>query len=139
MSESRPTPPYGSARLPQRVRQRPHAWLPGELLVAVHVDLPSGTQPDSVLAELRASVGKILGDVPVDSPRPDADPPLLIPTQRDNQYLLFAQFRLRSTNDRAVKDAVERLNRAGRGGLGNGFELVAATPNWFGAAQQDCQ
>src|SRR5579871_1704581 len=102
MSESRPTPPYGSARLPLRVRQRPHPWVPGELLVAVHVDLPSGTQPDSVLAELRAAVGKILGDVAVESPRPDADAPLLIPTQRDDQHVLFAHFRLRSPNDRAV-------------------------------------
>jgi hypothetical protein len=102
--------------------------------------VPRGTDPGAVLAVLRANVGKILGNIPVESPQAEADPPLLIPTREGDQHLLFAQFRLTSTDARVMRDAIDRLNSEQvRGVFGEGVQVVAATPNWFGAAQQYCE
>lgn len=125
--------------LPQRVRQRPHAWVPGELLVGAHVDMPGDADPGAVVATLRANVRKMLADIPVESPELDNDPPLLVPTGRDNQNLLFVHFRLGTADARVMRQAIRQLNQAAEpGSLGAGVQLIAATPNWFGAAQQDC-
>ncbi|HEX8968839.1 MAG TPA: S8/S53 family peptidase [Chloroflexota bacterium] len=118
---------------------RPIPWVPGEMLLGVHVDLQPGTDPTGIVAELRASVARVLGDIPIAEPVTAAEPPLLVPTLDGDRHLLFGHFTLGSAEPRLMRQAIARLNARGQpGSLGDRFELVAATPNWFGAAQQDC-
>jgi subtilisin family serine protease len=128
-------PHYATRRLPQRVRDRPIPWVPGEMLVGVHVDVPPGTEPSSLVVAIRGIVTKILGDVQIAAPPPD--PPLLIPTLEGQRHLVFAPITLGSPEPRTMRVAIASLNSAdGRAQFeAVGLTPVAATPNWFGASQ----
>lgn len=134
MNYDAPEPKYATSRLPQRVRDRPIPWVPGEMLMGVQVDVPEGSA-DKVLAEIRRIATEVLGDVRV-APAAE-DPPLLIPAGEGPRHLVFAPITLGSPQPRTMRDAVARLNSAdGRARFeGAGLQPVAATPNWFGAAQ----
>lgn len=121
-------------RLPQRVHVRPIPWVPGEMLMSVQTDVP-GESPDNVVAGIRKIVVDVLGDIQIEEPK--GDQPLLIPTMKDQGQLAFAPVTLSSREPRAMRDAISRLNSDdGRQRFeGVGLHPVAATPNWFGAAQ----
>jgi hypothetical protein len=135
MNDDTSTRHYAPRRFPQRVRYRPIPWVPGEMLVSVQADVPGDSPPESVVAAIRKVVAEILGDVQIDAP--PRDPPLLIPTLKGQAQLVFAPVTLVSHEPSAMRDAVSRLNSAdGRKRFeGAGLNPVAATPNWFGAAQ----
>jgi hypothetical protein len=122
-------------RLPQRVHVRPIPWVPGEMLMSVQIDAPGDDPPESVVGTIRKIVADVLRDVRIEDPR--GDPPLVIPTLKDRGQLAFAPVTLGSHEPRAMREAVSRLNSAdGRKRFeGAGLKPVAATPNWFGAAQ----
>jgi hypothetical protein len=126
---------YASRRLPQRVRDRPIPWVPGEMLVGLQVDVPRDRDPGGVLGGISKIVTEILGDIQVGAPLPD--PPLLIPTLEGQSHLVFAPFTLASPEPRTMRDAISRLNSADARKKFEAADLkpVAATPNWFGAAQ----
>jgi hypothetical protein len=125
-------------RMPQEVRERPIPWVPGELLVGVNIfDGESNAQ--SQVDALRRIVRDVLGDIEVEEPL-GKQPALATPILEGQQRLLFEPFTLRSREPRLVKQAVEILNSSdGRRRLdGAGLPLIAATPNWFSCAAQDC-
>jgi hypothetical protein len=125
--------------LPRRVRVRPIAWVPGELLVAVDVSLPPDTDPRGVLAAVRKQVTAVLGDdIPVETPESESEVVLLLPAAEGNRNLLFASIKLVSTEPRVMRLAIERINRLADSPLLDNVVLVAATPNWFSAAQDCC-
>jgi hypothetical protein len=107
--------------------------------VAAHVDVTGNTTPADVVSRLRRITTDLLGDIQVTQPEKEA-PPLLIPTLAEARHLVFVPITLGSEAPRAMKQAVGRLNSdAGRKRFADaGLNLVGATPNWFGAAQ-DCQ
>jgi hypothetical protein len=134
MNDDISTRHFTPRRLPQRVHVRPIPWVPGEMLMSVQVDVP-GDFPDGVVAAIRKVVVDILGDVQIDAPR--GDPPLVMPMLKDQSQLAFAPVTLSSREPRAMRDAISKLNSDdGRKRFeGAGLQPVAATPNWFGAAQ----
>ena len=135
MNDDTATRHFTPRRLPQRVHVRPIPWVPGEMLMSVQVDVPVDSPPDSIVASVRKVVTEILGDVQIEAP--PRDPPLLIPTLTGRGQLVFAPVTLGAREPRAMREAVSRLNSAdGRKRFeGAGLRPVAATPNWFGAAQ----
>jgi hypothetical protein len=113
--------------------------MPGEMQVAVHVDLPGDTSPTDAVARVRRVTGEILSEIQVADPDRHA-PPLVIPTLAEARHLLFVPITLASDAARTMKQAVGRLNgpEARKRFVDAGVTPIGATPNWFGAAQ-DCQ
>jgi hypothetical protein len=56
-------------RLPQRVDGRPIAWVPGEGLVSVNVDLAANPEPMALVLRLRQVLTAVLDDIKL-TPRP---------------------------------------------------------------------
>jgi hypothetical protein len=135
MSEDISTRHFTPRRLPQRVHVRPIPWVPGEMLMSVQVDAPGDSPPDTIVSTIRRVVTDILGNVQIESPT--GDPPLVIPTLKGPGQLVFAPITLSAHEPRAMREAVSMLNSdAGQKRFeGAGLHPVAATPNWFGAAQ----
>ncbi len=140
MSDDRSREMYVRPPLPRRVRVRPIGWVPGEMFASVHVVIPPMTEPTSVVRALRERVAEILdgSNIPVEKPADDHEPALLLPIADSDRQQLFVPVRLGSTDPRAMRLAVAALNRLVGSDLGHNATLEAATPNWFGAAQDCC-
>jgi hypothetical protein len=135
MTDDTSTRLFAPRQLPQRVHIRPIPWVPGEMLMSVQVDASGDRPPENVIATIRKVVTDVLSDVRIEDPR--RDPPLTIPAVKDRPQLAFAPVTLASREPRAMREAVSRLNSADarQRFAGAGLKSVAATPNWFGAAQ----
>lgn len=139
MSDYQPTPADRPHPLPSSVDARPDPWVPGEMLVSVHANIPPGTDPRPIVAAVRSGVARALGRIEFEAPSPDNEPPLNIPAGGLEQHLLFVHFRLTSPDVAVMRQAISRINRLkGTSELGDGIELIGATPNWFAPAQQGC-
>ena len=99
------------------------------------MDASGNRPPENVVATIRKVVTDVLNDVRIEDPR--SDPPLIIPAVKERPQLAFAPVTLGSREPRAMREAVARLNSADarKRFEGAGLKSVAATPNWFGAAQ----
>jgi hypothetical protein len=140
MSDDRSRLTNSRPPLPRRVRVRPIGWVPGEMFASVHVVIPPVTEPTSVVTALRERFAEILGDsnIPVEKPEEDQEPALLLPVADSDRQLLFVPLRLGIAEPRVMRLAVAALNRLAGSDLGHNATLQAATPNWFGAAQDCC-
>jgi hypothetical protein len=121
-------------------RARPLGFVPGHVLALAQIPPTLVHAPNDALQRLRRAIEVALADLGLKptTPRPGEDVPVVLPSARG--ALLSAAVALGSREARAVRVAVERLNSdAGRRAVAaEGLVPLGATPNWFGAAQQDC-
>src|SRR5258705_334984 len=95
---------------PREFTRRPSGWVPGEMHVAVHVDLPGDTSPADAVARVRRVTAEILSDIRVAGSDRQA-PPLVIPTRANARHLLFVPITLES--EAAGASALLRLGQNG--------------------------
>lgn len=123
-------------------RERPLAFMPGELLVAVTVPNEVNDQPEELAQRIQRATSRALGNsgLRVGLPRSEARArPIAFPSSRAGT-LAFVALTLGNPRLRAVRDAVLRLN--GPDGQSayraEGLDSAGTMPNWFSAAQQSC-
>ncbi|MBV9600085.1 MAG: S8/S53 family peptidase [Chloroflexi bacterium] len=128
------TPAWSS----RRIRVRPMAWVPGEVLVGVNVQIPPGADPLPSVSVVRQQIARLLGEqLPTEPPSPE-EPVLEVPAEKEDERLLLLPVKLTRSEPAATRLAIGRINQAAGRELANNIQLVAATPNWFGAAQDCC-
>jgi len=125
----------------QRRRERPLAFMPGELLVAVTVPNQVNDPPEEFALRVQQATSRALGDSGLRvGPSTNQARARVIVFSGSRGSLAFVPLLLGTPRLRAVRDAAVRLN--GPDGQSayraEGLEPAGTTPNWFSAAQQNC-